>query len=69
MRNASQDEDVDLLDACRARAVELLRRNLTSAGVRAATPGVEAERRSYTSVFARDAAICALGMAVSGDPE
>jgi hypothetical protein len=47
--------------------VALLRRNLTPAGVLAATALPRAERRGYTAIFGRDAAICALGMAVSGD--
>src|SRR5690606_30941405 len=62
------DEAV-LLAECRARAIDLLKRNSTAAGVLAAAPGPRAERRGYTAVFGRDAAICALGMAVSGDPE
>ena len=33
----------------------------------AATPGDRAEQRGYTAIFGRDAAVCALGMAVSGD--
>ena len=60
-------DEADLLETCRARAIELLKRNLTPAGVLAATPSRKAEQRSYTAVFARDAAICALGMALSGD--
>src|SRR5690606_35975814 len=62
------DDDKSLLDECRRRAVELLRRNLTPAGVLAASPGKRAAERGYTSIFGRDAAVCALGMAVSGDP-
>ena len=58
----------DLLALCHARAVELLQRNLTPAGILAASPGSRAERRGYTAIFGRDAAICALGMALSGDP-
>jgi len=53
---------------CRARALALLRRNLSPHGILAATPGPRAESRGYTAIFGRDAAICALGMAVSGDP-
>ena len=70
MRNMEDayDEAV-LLAECRARAIDLLKRNSTAAGVLAAAPGPRAERRGYTAVFGRDAAICALGMAVSGDPE
>jgi glycogen debranching enzyme len=52
---------------CRDRAVALLRRNLGRAGILAATPGARAGARGYDAVFARDASICALGMALSGD--
>jgi glycogen debranching enzyme len=55
-----------LLADCRARAIELLEHNLTPAGVLAAAPTRRAEERGYTAIFGRDAAICALGMAVSG---
>jgi glycogen debranching enzyme len=44
-----------------------LRRNLSPAGILAATPGKRAELRGYTAIFGRDAAVCALGMALSGD--
>jgi glycogen debranching enzyme len=63
---AVRDESA-LLAACRARSIELLRRNLTPAGVLAASPSPRAAARGYTAIFGRDAAICALGMAVSGD--
>ena len=56
-----------LLAECHARAIELLKRNSTRAGVLAATPTQRAAGRGYTAIFGRDAAICALGMAVSGD--
>jgi glycogen debranching enzyme len=60
-------DERNLLAECHARSVELLRRNLTPAGVLAATPAQRAHARGYTAIFGRDAAICALGMAVSGD--
>ena len=56
-----------LVAACHARSIELLRRNMTPAGILAASPGDRARRRGYTAVFGRDAAICAIGMALSGD--
>jgi glycogen debranching enzyme len=56
-----------LLETCHARAVELLRRNLSPGGILAATPGRRADLRGYTAIFGRDAAVCALGMALSGD--
>src|SRR5690606_36620565 len=63
------DDDARLVAGCRARAVELLKKNSTPARVLAASSNPKAERRGYTSIFGRDAAICALGMAVSGDRE
>jgi hypothetical protein len=59
--------DSVLLETCHARSVELLRRNLSPGGILAATPGKRADLRGYTAIFGRDAAVCALGMAVSGD--
>jgi glycogen debranching enzyme len=56
-----------LLETCHRRSVELLKRNLTDGGILAATPGARAEKRGYTAIFGRDAAVCAIGMAVSGD--
>src|ERR1700744_2909981 len=56
-----------LLYTCHERSIELLKRNLTEGGILAATPGDRAEQRGYTAIFGRDAAVCALGMAVSGD--
>jgi glycogen debranching enzyme len=56
-----------LLSACRARAVELLKLNLSRDGILAATANEKSATRGYTSIFGRDAAICAIGMALSGD--
>ncbi len=47
--------------------MDLLRRNLTGAGVLAASAGARAAQRGYTAIFGRDAAVCALGMHLSGD--
>ena len=58
-----------LIDTCRVRSIDLLHRNLTPAGILAASPGERARRRGYTAVFGRDAAICAIGMALSGDAQ
>jgi glycogen debranching enzyme len=55
-----------LVETCRSKSIELLERNLTDAGILAATPGRQAQQRGYTAIFGRDAAVCALGMAVSG---
>jgi glycogen debranching enzyme len=59
----------ELLQTCHARSIELLKRNLTDGGILAATPGGRAQERGYTAVFGRDAAVCAIGMAVSGDKQ
>ncbi len=61
-------DDAGLLDECAARSIDLLRHNATPAGVLAASPGPRAAARGYLAIFGRDAAICALGMAVSGEP-
>ncbi|HEY1892755.1 MAG TPA: glycoside hydrolase 100 family protein [Steroidobacteraceae bacterium] len=57
-----------LIAACHTKAIDLLRRNLSADGILAASPGDRARSRGYTAIFGRDAAICALGMALSGDP-
>ena len=68
MRTVSRrPDDRLLLETCHTRSVELLRRNLAPGGILAATAGPRADLRGYTAVFGRDAAVCALGMAVSGD--
>src|ERR1700741_2381759 len=64
MRNAA--DELQLLADCHARAIELLERNQTPAGILAAAPTSRAEQRGYTAIFGRDAAICALGLGVSG---
>src|SRR5690606_1511424 len=58
----SAAETARLLDECRRQALELLHRNLTPAGIAAATPTERSARRCYTAIFGRDAAICAFGM-------
>lgn len=58
-----------LVEQCLLESKALLRRNLTAQGVMAASRSPAAEGRRYTRIFGRDAAICALGMAVSNDAE
>ena len=58
----------ELLEAGRAHAIALLERNLTEHGILAATPGPRADARGYSAIFARDAAVCSIGMALSGRP-
>jgi glycogen debranching enzyme len=55
------------IDECARRAIALLRQNLSPAGILAASAGSRAAERGYLAIFGRDAAVCALGMAVSGD--
>ncbi|MBI4293047.1 MAG: glycoside hydrolase, partial [Betaproteobacteria bacterium] len=65
------DADTELpapIERCRLESVALLRRNLSRSGILAASPGTRADARGYTAVFGRDAAVCAIGMALSGDP-
>lgn len=66
---ASEIAETPVIEHCRRQAIALLRRNLSPGGILAATPGILADARGYTAIFGRDAAICAIGMAVSGDPE
>jgi glycogen debranching enzyme len=68
-RAAGLENESQLLATCHARAIGLLKRNLSPAGMLAATPGGRSAKRGYTSIFGRDAAICAIGMALSGDAE
>ena len=65
---ARLENEAQLLETCRARAIDLLTRNLSRSGILASTPNERSAKRGYTSIFGRDAAICAIGMALSGDP-
>ena len=56
-----------MLETCRQKSIELLQTNLSPQGILAATPGARAESRGYAAIFGRDAAVCAIGMALSGD--
>ncbi|HEX9802767.1 MAG TPA: glycoside hydrolase 100 family protein [Gammaproteobacteria bacterium] len=67
--NGSTQDTASLVEQCTQNAIELLRRNSTPQGILAATPSAEAEARHYTRIFGRDAAICVLGMVVTGDEE
>jgi glycogen debranching enzyme len=60
-------DDQSLLDACHVQSIELLKRNLAPGGILAASPSPRASKRGYTAIFGRDAAVCAIGMALSGD--
>lgn len=54
---------------CYERSLAILKKNSLDHGVIAAARTQKAVDRGYASVFGRDAAICALGMVVSGDRE
>lgn len=69
MADNTATEDTLLIAHCASECMRLLRNNATPAGVLAAGAGGAAERRGYRRVFGRDAAICALGMTVTGDAE
>jgi glycogen debranching enzyme len=56
-----------LLEVCRGECIALLKKNLTPHGVLAAAPTARAKKRGYAAIFGRDAAVCAIGMALSGD--
>ncbi|UCE32423.1 MAG: glycoside hydrolase [Burkholderiales bacterium] len=56
-----------LIAECRQRSVDLLRDNLTPFGIAAAYPAPRSRARRCTAIFGRDAAVCAIGMALSGD--
>ena len=59
--------DAELLQECYREALRLLRENSTPSGVLASARNEKSAGRNYDSIFGRDAAICALGMAASGD--
>jgi hypothetical protein len=59
----------NLLEECYCRSIELLHENSTPAGILASRCTPAAACRHYTSIFGRDAAICALGMIASGESD
>src|SRR5258708_32145510 len=67
MASIEATEDDLVIERCRVEAIALLKRNLAPGGILAATPSPLARSRGYTAIFARDAAVCAIGMALSGD--
>lgn len=58
-----------LLSEAYIRSLDLLRRNSTPDGILACSRGERAAGRHYISIFGRDAAICAIGMAASGESD
>ena len=65
----SHNIHTDLITECYDRAILLLKHNSTPLGINAASRTKKAEGRFYASIFGRDAAICSLGMVVSGDAQ
>lgn len=57
----------NIIEECYKKSVDLLIKNSTSYGLMASSLTEKAKSRNYTSVFARDTGICALGMTVSGN--
>ncbi|HSD59807.1 MAG TPA: glycoside hydrolase 100 family protein [Burkholderiales bacterium] len=61
--------DGALVRACREESLRLLRENLTAHGILAAAGTPRAARRGYDRIFGRDAAVCAIAMALAGDAD
>jgi len=59
----------ELLKECYREAIDLLRENSTPGGVLASVRNAKSTGRHYSSIFGRDASICALGMVASGEPD
>jgi len=57
------------IETCARESLKLLESNLTPHGILAAAPGDRSQKRGYSQVFGRDAAVCALAMAASGSPD
>lgn len=59
----------ELIDEAYRQALGVLRENATPDGVLASARNAKSAGRAYTSIFGRDASICAIGMAASGEPD
>ena len=57
----------DINQECYQKSIDLLKKNSTKHGILASSKSSKARNRAYLNVFGRDASICSLGMAVSGD--
>ncbi len=68
MRDPYHNEN-EIVSECLERSVDLLKKNSGPHGINAASHSKKAEGRNYASIFGRDAAICSLGMIVSGNAE
>ncbi len=58
-----------VIDACAHASLAMLKRNLSTHGILAASRTEAAQARRYTRIFGRDAAVCVLAMCGSDDPE
>jgi glycogen debranching enzyme len=58
----------DLVDRCYRESLRLLEENSSPGGILASSRTGRSEGRHYASIFGRDASICAIGMAASGEP-
>jgi hypothetical protein len=68
-RKVGGSMESELLLDCYREAQLLLRENSTPGGVLASARNVKSVGRHYASIFGRDASICAIGMAASGEPD
>lgn len=57
----------NIIEICYQKSVDLLIKNSTLFGVKASSSSRKAKSRNYLSIFGRDASICAIGMAISGN--
>lgn len=60
------EEQISLLHECYKRSLHLLKENSKEHGIIACAPSAKAVDRHYASIFGRDAALCSMGMVVSG---
>ena len=60
-------DDQSLLDACHSQSVALLKAKSDARWLSSLLHPLQAGKRGYTAIFGRDAAVCAIGMVLSGD--
>ncbi|MGW8323358.1 MAG: glycoside hydrolase, partial [Thermodesulfobacteriota bacterium] len=66
-RSGTSPQQHPVVSECYERSLALLKLNSKASGIIACSPSKKATDRNYASIFGRDAAICSLGMVVSGD--
>lgn len=67
--NIKSQNGPDIISECYEQSLLLLKQNSSPHGINAASRSKKAIGRNYANIFGRDAAICVLGMIVSGDKE